>query len=229
MRQCIEEGRFVMSEKISRHDKFRFFVEALKGHLLLYGLGILLMLAFFAIGYMAFWGGSEPRSFAGTFFFVDGIAVFVLILYLNVTGMQDDYASAMLRKYGRNTTARVTKVSFEADDADSIIRCYVSVNYTGQQLTELIELPGDKAHLLDTLQQGMHVPVRVVDGVPATLRIAPRELLNGLENAETRFRHTPAQSNKTTHHKPRQSATGFAEQSPRQKHTPLSPTPEGNP
>ena len=171
---------------ITRADKKEAFFTALKFHLLLYIMAFVFLFGFGGVGGGLLYFVKDLdiglMIFSAIFLFV-GIGVFLLLCYLNVSSMRYHYENALMKKYGHYTKAAMIEVAFKSDAADGVIRCFITVRYANKEYSDLFELPSQKEQLLPILKTLQYVPVRVVDDLPKIFRIAPKKLLQALEEA----------------------------------------------
>jgi hypothetical protein len=171
---------------ITGREKLGFFLYALKEHTFMYGMS-LLPLSFAGIG-GAIWYFANDLEMDQTIFvavsLVFGLGFFLMMIYFSISSMRYYYENAIIKKYGRYWSMPVAEITHEVDEEDEVVRCFISVRYVGQTLGDLFELPLEKKHLVPALEGMREVPVRVVEGMPSLLRIAPRKLLRELEQLQ---------------------------------------------
>ncbi len=173
-----------MARVITGWEKVGFFIDALKENAMSYGLAIVFLCTHGGVGGAILYFGTDLdflQLFAGYVFLVAGVGTFLLIFYLNISSMAYYYENAIMKKYGRYRRATVTEITHETDETDGVIRCFITVRHAGEELADLFELSLEKAHLLEQLLVMKDIPVRIVDDMPALLRIAPRKLHRELE------------------------------------------------
>ncbi|MEJ2498842.1 MAG: hypothetical protein P8Y49_02680 [Sulfurovaceae bacterium] len=168
---------------ITAGTKIGFFIAALKKHLALLIFNFILLLVSCGGIYFLFYANDGLNLFeiiVITFFIAMLTLISIVFLYMNISSIRYYYEKEIVKKYGRYRDADIAEMTRETDTKDGVIRCTISVNYAGEKLTDLFELPLDESHLLPKLLAMQKVPIRVVDAMPSLFNIAERKLLKEL-------------------------------------------------
>lgn len=146
-------------------------------------MGLVFLIGFGGVGLLILLNADNTLDIiGGGLFLASGIFAFSLIFYLNISSMQYYYESALMKKYARYKILRVTDIIKEIDEEDEVIRCFISIDYNNDTLSDLFEISLEKEHLLDNLKIGMLIDVRIAEQLPSAMRIANRKLLKRLES-----------------------------------------------
>lgn len=163
-------------------EKIHFLLLALKRHLPLLIFNFILLLASCGGIYFVFYvvGLGLFEIIVIAFFIAILTLLSIVFLSMNISSIRYYYEKEIVKKYGRYRDAGIAEITHEADTEDGVIRCIISVNYAGEKLTDLFELPIKESHLLPKLLAMQKVPIHVVDAMPSLFSIAERKLLKEL-------------------------------------------------
>lgn len=164
-------------------EKIHFLLLAFKRHLPLLIFNFILLLASCGGIYFIFYanvGLSLFEIIVIAFFIAILTLVSIVFLSMNISSIRYYYEKEIVKKYGRYRDAGIAEITHEADAEDGVIRCTISVNYAGEKLTDLFELPLEESYLLPKLLAMQKVPIHVVDAMPSLFSIAERKLLKEL-------------------------------------------------